>query len=355
MSENNASLAVAQPSIPALRYDWCRSEVAELFAMPFNDLLFKAQSIHRVNFDPNEIQVSTLLSIKTGACPEDCKYCPQSTRYDTGLEVEQLMEVEKVLKEASAAKAAGSTRFCMGAAWRSPKDRDMPKVLAMVEGVKAMGLETCMTLGMLKPHQASALSEAGLDYYNHNLDTSPEYYGDIITTRTYQDRLDTLHHVREAGINVCSGGIVGMGESINDRVDLLIELANMPKHPQSVPINRLVRVEGTPMANEEDFDNFDFIRTIAVARIMMPKSYVRLSAGRETMNEEMHALVYFAGANSIFYGEKLLTTPNPEANKDLDLFERLGISPEGKQIDLKQLAEESAKDRSDLFYNAASN
>ena len=355
MSENNASLAVAQPSIPASRHDWRRSEVAELFAMPFNDLLFKAQSIHRVNFDPNEVQVSTLLSIKTGACPEDCKYCPQSTRYDTGLEVEQLMEVEKVLKEASAAKAAGSTRFCMGAAWRSPKDRDMPKVLAMVEGVKAMGLETCMTLGMLKPQQASALSEAGLDYYNHNLDTSPEYYGDIITTRTYQDRLDTLHHVREAGINVCSGGIVGMGESINDRVGLLIELANMPEHPQSVPINRLVRVEGTPMANEEDFDNFDFIRTIAVARIMMPKSYVRLSAGRETMNEEMHALVYFAGANSIFYGEKLLTTPNPEANKDLDLFERLGISPEGKQIDPAQLVEESSKDKSDLFYNAASN
>ena len=355
MSENNASIAVAQPSIPALRHDWRRSEVAELFVMPFNDLLFKAQSIHRVNFDPNEVQVSTLLSIKTGACPEDCKYCPQSKRYHTGLEVEQLMEVEKVLKEASAAKAAGSTRFCMGAAWRSPKDRDMPKVLAMVEGVKAMGLETCMTLGMLKPHQASALSDAGLDYYNHNLDTSPEYYSDIITTRTYQDRLDTLHHVREAGINVCSGGIVGMGESINDRVGLLIELANMPEHPQSVPINRLVRVEGTPMANEEDFDNFDFIRTIAVARIMMPKSYVRLSAGRETMNEEMHALVYFAGANSIFYGEKLLTTPNPEANKDLDLFERLGISPEGKQIDPTQLAEESAKDKSVLFYNAASN
>ena len=355
MSENNASIAVAQPSIPALRHDWRRSEVAELFVMPFNDLLFKAQSIHRVNFDPNEVQVSTLLSIKTGACPEDCKYCPQSKRYHTGLEVEQLMEVEKVLKEASAAKAAGSTRFCMGAAWRSPKDRDMPKVLAMVEGVKAMGLETCMTLGMLKPHQASALSDAGLDYYNHNLDTSPEYYSDIITTRTYQDRLDTLHYVREAGINVCSGGIVGMGESINDRVGLLIELANMPEHPQSVPINRLVRVEGTPMANEEDFDNFDFIRTIAVARIMMPKSYVRLSAGRETMNEEMHALVYFAGANSIFYGEKLLTTPNPQANKDLNLFERLGILPEGKQIDPTQLAEESAKDKSVLFYNAASN
>ena len=352
---SSPSLVSADISTPALRNDWTRSEVSALFSLPFNDLIFKAQSIHRLNFDPNEVQVSTLLSIKTGACPEDCKYCPQSTRYDTGLEVEQLMEVEKVLKEAQAAKSAGSTRFCMGAAWRSPKDRDMPKVIAMVEGVKAMGLETCMTLGMLKPHQASALSEAGLDYYNHNLDTSPEYYGDIITTRTYQDRLDTLHHVREAGINVCSGGIVGMGESINDRIGLLIELANMPEHPQSVPINRLVRVEGTPMADEEDFDNFDFIRTIAVARIMMPKSYVRLSAGRETMNEEMHALVYFAGANSIFYGEKLLTTPNPEANTDLDLFERLGISPEGKQIDPGQRVEDSAKQTSDLFYNAASN
>tara|TARA_B100000767_G_scaffold221877_1_gene210450 strand:+ start:431 stop:1504 length:1074 start_codon:yes stop_codon:yes gene_type:complete len=352
---SSPSLVSAAISTPALRNDWARSEVASLFAMPFNDLLFKAQSIHRVNFDPNAVQVSTLLSIKTGACPEDCKYCPQSTRYDTGLKVEQLMEVDKVLQEAHAAKSAGSTRFCMGAAWRSPKDRDMPKVLAMVEGVKAMGLETCMTLGMLKPHQASALSEAGLDYYNHNLDTSPEYYGDIITTRTYQDRLDTLHHVREAGINVCSGGIVGMGESINDRVGLLMELANMPEHPQSVPINRLVRVEGTPMADEDDFDNFDFIRTIAVARIMMPKSYVRLSAGRETMNEEMHALVYFAGANSIFYGEKLLTTPNPEANKDLDLFNRLGISPEGKQIhqDLSSIAADS--DKTVLFYNAAAN
>jgi biotin synthase len=301
------------------------------------------------------VQVSTLLSIKTGACPEDCKYCPQSTRYDTGLEVEQLMEVEKVLADARAAKETGSTRFCMGAAWRSPKDRDMPAVIAMVKGVKEMGLETCMTLGMLKPDQASALSQAGLDYYNHNLDTSPEYYGDIITTRTYQDRLDTLHHVREAGINVCSGGIVGMGETIDDRVGLLLELANMPEHPQSVPINRLVRVEGTPMADEADFDNFDFIRTIAVARILMPKSYVRLSAGRETMNEEMHALVYFAGANSIFYGEKLLTTPNPEANKDLDLFRRLGISPEGVEpVSEADLAASLPASRTALFYNAAS-
>ena len=331
------------------RSDWTRSEVAALFDLPFNDLLFMAQSIHRLNFDPNEVQVSTLLSIKTGACPEDCAYCPQSTRYDTGLEVEQLMEVEKVLNEARAAKAAGSTRFCMGAAWRSPKDRDMPAVLAMVKGVKELGLETCMTLGMLKPEQASALSDAGLDYYNHNLDTSPEYYRDIITTRTYQDRLDTLHHVREAGINVCSGGIVGMGESVDDRVGLLLQLANMPEHPQSVPINQLVRVEGTPLADEEDFDSFDFIRTIAVARIMMPRSYVRLSAGRETMNEEMHALAYFAGANSIFYGEKLLTTPNPEANQDLDLFDRLGIAPEGGTA-------EPASSRATthaLFYNAA--
>lgn len=341
------------------RTNWSRSEIAALFALPFNDLLFKAQSIHRTNFDPNAVQISTLLSIKTGACPEDCAYCPQSTRYDTGLEVEQLMEVEKVLVEARAAKANGSTRFCMGAAWRSPKDRDMPAVVAMVEGVKALGLETCMTLGMLKPHQASALSDAGLDYYNHNLDTSPEYYGDIITTRTYQDRLDTLHHVREAGINVCSGGIVGMGETIADRVGLLLELANMPEQPQSVPINQLVRVEGTPLADQEDFDSFDFVRTIAVARILMPKSYVRLSAGRETMNEEMHALAYFAGANSIFYGEKLLTTPNPEANQDLELFTRLGILPEGAARDSSH-QDGTAVSRStealaeSLFYNAAS-
>lgn len=354
MSDSLSSISAADNfTQPAPRNDWSRSEIAALFAMPFNDLLFKAQSIHRLNFDPNAVQVSTLLSIKTGACPEDCKYCPQSTRYDTGLEVEQLMEVEKVLAEARAAKAIGSTRFCMGAAWRSPKDRDMPAVVAMVEGVKALGLETCMTLGMLKPSQAAALSEAGLDYYNHNLDTSPEYYGDIITTRTYQDRLDTLHHVREAGINVCSGGIVGMGESLADRVGLLLELANMPEQPQSVPINQLVRVEGTPLADEADFDSFDFVRTIAVARIVMPKSYVRLSAGRETMNEEMHALAYFAGANSIFYGEKLLTTPNPEANEDMDLFARLGISPEG----VNHSAVESRAgviDRTGLFYNAAS-
>lgn len=353
MTHAKVSISAINDVAAAPRGDWSRSEVAALFAMPFNDLLFKAQAIHRLNFDPNEVQVSTLLSIKTGACPEDCAYCPQSTRYDTGLEVEQLMEVEKVLAEARAAKASGSTRFCMGAAWRSPKDRDMPAVLAMVEGVKALGLETCMTLGMLKPQQADALADAGLDYYNHNLDTSPEYYGDIITTRTYQDRLDTLHHVREAGINVCSGGIVGMGESEDDRVGLLMQLANMPEHPQSVPINQLVRVEGTPLAGEADFDSFDFIRTIAVARIMMPRSYVRLSAGRESMNEEMHALAYFAGANSIFYGEKLLTTPNPEANEDLQLFSRLGIKPEGAAATHDSESRTPDQTARPIFYNAA--
>ena len=317
----------------AIRNDWTLPEVQALSELPFNDLLFKAQSVHREHFDPNEVQVSTLLSIKTGACPEDCKYCPQSTRYDTGLEKEDLMEVEKVLSEAAAAKATGATRFCMGAAWRSPKDRDMPKILAMVEGVKSMGLESCMTLGMLTESQAQSLSEAGLDYYNHNLDTSPEYYGDIITTRTYQDRLTTLANVRDAGMKVCSGGIVGMGESARDRAGLLLQLANLPQHPESVPVNMLVRVEGTPLAKEEDLDPFDFIRTIAVARILMPASHVRLSAGREEMNEQMHALAYFAGANSIFYGEKLLTTPNPEANKDLKLFDRLGIRPEAAEVE----------------------
>ncbi|NKI19525.1 biotin synthase BioB [Spongiibacter sp. KMU-166] len=311
-----------------IRNDWNLQEVQALFELPFNDLLFQAQTVHRQNFDPNTVQVSTLLSIKTGACPEDCKYCPQSNRYDTGLEKEKLMEVEKVLEEARAAKAQGSTRFCMGAAWRSPKKKDMPYVTAMVKGVKAMGLETCMTLGMLTDQQAAELAEAGLDYYNHNLDTSPEFYGEIITTRSYQDRLTTLGHVRDAGIKVCAGGIVGMGESVKDRAGLLVQLANLPVHPESVPINMLVRVEGTPLAENEDLDPFDFIRTIAVARILMPQSHVRLSAGREQMNEQMHALAYFAGANSIFYGEKLLTTPNPEANKDLQLFARLGIKPE---------------------------
>jgi len=316
-----------------IRHNWSREEVEALFALPFNDLLFEAQGLHRQYFDPNQVQVSTLLSIKTGACPEDCAYCPQSTRYDTGLEAEKLMEVEKVLDQARAAAATGATRFCMGAAWRCPKPRDMPHVVAMVKGVRELGLETCMTLGMLTEEQADELAEAGLDYYNHNLDTSPEFYGDIITTRTYQDRLETLEHVRGAGMKVCSGGIVGMGEQQTDRAGLLQQLANLPQHPESVPINMLVRVEGTPLEDEADLDPFEFIRTIAVARIMMPASHVRLSAGREEMNEQMHALAYFAGANSIFYGEKLLTTPNPRANADMALFNRLGIEPEQRQVD----------------------
>jgi biotin synthase len=316
-----------------IRHDWSRQEVEALFALPFNDLLFQAQTVHRRHFDPNQVQVSTLLSIKTGACPEDCAYCPQSTRYDTGLEVEKLMEVEKVLEQARLARESGATRFCMGAAWRSPKQRDMPHVVAMVEGVRDLGLESCMTLGMLTQEQARELGEAGLDYYNHNLDTSEEYYGDIITTRTYQDRLETLEHVRDAGMKVCSGGIVGMGEQQGDRAGLLQQLANLPQHPESVPINMLVRVQGTPLADEEDLDPFEFIRTIAVARIIMPVSHVRLSAGREEMNEQMHALAYFAGANSIFYGEKLLTTPNPRANSDMALFARLGIAPEQRQVE----------------------
>jgi biotin synthase len=318
-----------------------------LYALPFNDLLFRAHSVHRRYFDPNRVQVSTLLSIKTGACPEDCAYCPQSTRYDTGLVAEQLMEVEAVLEQARAAVASGATRFCMGAAWRSPKQRDMPQVVAMVKGVRALGLETCMTLGMLTAEQAQELSAAGLDYYNHNLDTSPEFYGDIITTRTYQDRLETLEYVRGAGIKVCSGGIVGMGETQTDRAGLLQQLANLPQHPESVPINMLVRVRGTPLADEEDLDPFDFIRTIAVARILMPASHVRLSAGREEMNEQMHALAYFAGANSIFYGEKLLTTPNPQAGSDMNLFARLGIAPEQRHFDVPPVA------ANPLFYDAA--
>lgn len=315
-----------------IRHDWSRTEVEALFALPFNDLLFRAHSLHRQYFDPNQVQVSTLLSIKTGACPEDCAYCPQSNRYDTGLEAEKLMEVEKVLEQARAARSSGATRFCMGAAWRSPKKRDMPYVVQMVKGVRELGLESCMTLGMLSAEQAAELSEAGLDYYNHNLDTSPEFYGEIITTRTYQDRLETLDNVRRAGMKVCSGGIVGMGEKSSDRAGLLQQLANMPQHPESVPINMLVRVEGTPLAEQAELDPFDFIRTIAVARIMMPASHVRLSAGREEMNEQMHALAYFAGANSIFYGEKLLTTPNPQANQDMALFARLGIEPEQRQV-----------------------
>ncbi len=311
-----------------IRNDWTKAEVEALFAMPFNDLLFNAQVVHRQHFNPNEVQVSTLLSIKTGACPEDCKYCPQSARYDTGLEKERLLEIEKVIQRAKEAKQVGSTRFCMGAAWRNPRDRDMPYILKMVEEVKSLGLETCMTLGMLTRDQAVALKQAGLDYYNHNLDTSPEYYGDIITTRTYQDRLNTLENVRAAGMNVCSGGIVGMGETVSDRASMLVQLANLPEQPQSVPINMLVKVKGTPLDSVEDLDYFEFIRTIAVARIMMPKSHVRLSAGREAMNEQMQALCFMAGANSIFYGCKLLTTSNPDTHEDVMLFKKLGINTE---------------------------
>ena len=344
----------------AIRHDWTRAEIQALFDLPFSDLMFQAQSVHRTYFNPNEVQVSTLCSIKTGACPEDCAYCPQSARYDTGLEREKLMAVEKVIEEAKAAKASGATRFCMGAAWRSPKNRDMPYVTTMVQGVKALGLETCMTLGMLDEAQAQELAQAGLDYYNHNLDTSPEYYGEIITTRTYQDRLATLANVRKAGMKVCCGGIVGMGEEESDRAGLLQQLANMPEHPESVPINMLVKVEGTPLADEADLDPFDFIRTIAVARILMPQSHVRLSAGREQMNEQTQAMAFLAGANSIFYGEKLLTTPNPEASKDMQLFKRLGIKPESYEVHedeseqeaslLQQLQEQKTDS---LFYNAA--
>jgi len=310
-----------------LRHDWTRGEVRALFALPLPDLMFRAAQVHRENFDPTEVQISTLLSIKTGGCPEDCAYCPQSAKFDTGVDAEKLMSVDAVLKEARAAKAGGASRFCMGAAWRSPKDRDLDNVCAMVEGVKSLGLETCVTLGMLEAHQAQRLKGAGLDYYNHNLDTSPEYYGAIITTRTYQDRLDTLEHVREAGINVCCGGIVGMGEGLDDRVGMIATLANLPVHPESVPINMLVQVEGTPLAGAARLDPLDFVRTIAVARITMPASVVRLSAGREDMSEETQALCFLAGANSIFYGPKLLTTPNPERDRDMRLLDKLGLRP----------------------------
>jgi len=311
------------------RHDWTREEVQALFALPFNDLLFQAHTVHRANFDANAVQRSQLLSIKTGACPEDCAYCPQSVRYDTGLKKDPSMEVQAVVDAAREAQAEGATRFCMGAAWRSPKDRDLDKVEAMVREVKALGMETCMTLGMLKPHQAQRLADAGLDYYNHNLDTSPEFYGEIITTRTYEDRLETLGHVREAGVKVCCGGIVGMGEQETDRAELLRQLAIMTPHPESVPINNLVQVAGTPLAGGEALHPIEFVRTIAVARILMPTSYVRLSAGRTDMTDELQAMCFFAGANSMFYGEKLLTTRNPQNARDEALMERLGIRPEG--------------------------
>ena len=309
------------------RHNWTRDEVRALFALPFPELVFRAAQAHRENFDPSEVQISTLLSIKTGGCPEDCAYCPQAARYDTGVAAEKLMSLDAVLSEAHAAKAGGASRFCMGAAWRNPKDRDLESVCAMVEGVKALGLETCATLGMLTADQAQRLKASGLDYYNHNLDTSPEYYGAIITTRTYQDRLDTLEHVREAGIHVCCGGIVGMGETLDDRVGMIATLASLPAHPESVPINMLVQVKGTPLADHPKLDPLDFVRTIAVARITMPASVVRLSAGREDMSEETQALCFLAGANSIFYGPKLLTTPNPERDRDMRLLDKLGLRP----------------------------
>jgi biotin synthase len=317
-------------SVPApIRHDWTREEVETLFALPFNDLLFRAQTVHRQYHEPNTVQLSTLLSIKTGACPEDCGYCPQSVRFETGLKKEPLMDVQAVVEAAREAKAGGATRFCMGAAWRSPKDRDLDKVESMVKEVKALGLETCMTLGMLKREQAQRLADAGLDYYNHNLDTSPEFYGKVITTRTYQDRLDTLEHVRDAGMKTCCGGIVGMGEAPADRAELLRQLANLPAHPDSVPINQLVKVEGTPLQGVDALDPLDFVRQIAVARIMMPASAVRLSAGRTAMSDELQALCFFAGANSIFYGDKLLTTQNPQNAKDRALLARLGMQVQG--------------------------
>lgn len=325
-------------AIEHIRHDWTRDEVHALFDMSFNELLFRAHSTHRRNFDPDEVQISTLLSIKTGACPEDCKYCPQSVRYDTGLEREVLMPLDSVLEAAKAAKDSGASRFCMGAAWRSPKDKDLDQVIEMVKGVRYMGMETCLTLGMLDGDQAGKLKEAGLDYYNHNLDSSPEYYKEVISTRTYDDRLETLAHVRNAGLNVCCGGIVGMGESREDRVGLMTELSNLPEHPQSVPINNLVQVKGTPLDGIEAIDALEFVRTIAVARIMMPASVVRLSAGRTEMSDEMQALCFFAGANSIFYGDKLLTTDNPAALRDRELLDRLGIRPTGSGIQADAIA-----------------
>jgi len=313
------------PMTAATRHDWTLEEVEALFALPFQDLLFEAQRVHRENQAPNTVQMSTLLSVKTGACPEDCAYCPQSIRYDTGLERETLMAVADVAARAKAAREAGATRFCMGAAWRSPKKRDIEVMSAMIREVKSLGMESCATLGMLTRGQAKELRDAGLDYYNHNIDTSPEFYGEIITTREFQDRLDTLEAVREAGMNVCCGGIVGMGETVRDRARMLQVLANLEQHPESVPINQLVAVPGTPLAGQAPIDPFDFVRTIAVARILMPRSAVRLSAGREQMSDELQALAFFAGANSIFYGEKLLTTGNPDVEQDRALLTRLGM------------------------------
>ena len=325
MSLATQDTGAAAPIEP--RHTWTRDEVEALFALPFNDLIFQAQSVHRQWFDANEVQKSTLLSIKTGGCPEDCNYCSQSSKFETGLKATKLMDVDAVLEGAARAKAAGASRYCMGAAWRSPKDRDMDDVVKMIKGVRAMGMETCMTLGMLSPEQAKQLKEAGLDYYNHNIDTSEEKYADIITTRTFEDRLETIGFVQDAGINVCAGGILGMGEEVGDRASMLMTLANLNPQPQSVPINMLIPIAGTPMGDNDPVDPIDFVRCIAVARIMMPKSVVRLSAGREWMSDETQALCFLAGANSIFVGEALLTTANPALDKDNELFDRLGLKP----------------------------
>jgi biotin synthase len=319
------SLVSDRPAQP--RHNWTRDEVEALFALPFNDLLFQAQTVHRQWFDANEVQKSTLLSIKTGGCPEDCNYCSQSAKFETGLKATKLMPVQDVLEGAERAKNAGASRYCMGAAWRSPKDRDMGAIIEMIQGVRAMGMETCMTLGMLSPAQAKQLKDAGLDYYNHNIDTSEAFYGEIITTRTFEDRLETISHVQDAGINVCAGGILGMGEDVGDRASMLMTLANLNPQPQSVPINKLIPIGGTPLGDATPVDGIDFVRCIAVARIMMPKSVVRLSAGREWMSDETQALCFLAGANSIFVGEELLTTANPDLSKDNELFARLGLEP----------------------------
>ena len=361
--QNSSTQNQALKNQAGIRHNWTLPEIRALYQLPFMDLLFEAHSLHRKFQKTNQVQISTLMSIKTGACPEDCKYCSQSGHHNTELEKEKFLEVQAVLKDAARAKEAGASRFCMGAAWRSPTTKDWPQVLEMVKGVKALGMETCMTLGMLNENQANDLAQAGLDYYNHNLDTSKAYYKEIITTRNFQDRLDTLENVRSAGMKVCCGGIIGMGESQDDRLGLLMELANLPEHPESVPINMLVKIKGTPLENTEDLDAFDFIRTIAVARIIMPLSFVRLSAGRESMNEQTQALCYFAGANSIFYGEKLLTTRNADANKDMDLLKKLGITPmhfetnkEEAELEnalLESIVEKYEPESKPLFYDAA--
>lgn len=344
----------------ARQAQWTMSQVTALFEKPLLELLFEAQQVHRQHFNPRLVQLSTLVSIKTGACPEDCKYCPQSARYRTGLKAERLMEAEQVLESAHRAKQAGSTRFCMGAAWKNPHDRDMPYLERIIAGVRAMGLESCMTLGSLSESQARRLAAAGLDYYNHNLDTSEEFYGSIVTTRSWRERLATLEKVRDAGIKVCCGGIIGLGETIKDRAGLLLQLASLPVAPESVPINMLVKVKGTPLADNEDVDPFDFIRTIAVARIMMPTSYVRLSAGREQMNEQTQAMCFMAGANSVFYGCRLLTTPNPEQDRDLRLLERLGLMPQqstvmaGDNQQQQRIEQALLTPDNDQYYNAAS-